>query len=268
MEVVSSKTRKGKLLPDGSVFSSPVVLAVLVQLFALVLSYLLYATDRWQFGGKLSPLLLLFIHAILAAACSYLLRMNWWWWLIQFIFPFAVVTSLVFQLHPGVSLGIFVSMVLLFWSTYRTQVPYFPSKSSLLPCILEQLPAHDDLSFIDIGSGFGGVSVSLARLRPRQFFYGVEVAPVPWLVSWFRAKWAGPRVDFYLKDYLQLDFAEFDVVFAYLSPAAMPDLWEKVCTEMRPGTQFMSYEFKVPGVEPDLTIKSNANDPVLYVWRI
>jgi hypothetical protein len=268
LEVASSKTRKGKFLPDGGVLSSPVFLAVLIQLLALGLSYLLYVADRWQLGGKLSPFLLLFIHASLASACSYLLRMNWWWWFIQFIFPFAVVASLVFQLHPGISLAIFVLMVLLFWSTYRTQVPYFPSKSSLLPCILEQLPARDGLSFIDIGSGFGGVSVSLARLRPQQSFFGVEVAPFPWLVSWFRAKWAGPRVSFYLKDYLQLDFAEFDAVFAYLSPAAMPGLWEKVRAEMRPGTQFMSYEFKVPGVEADLTIKSNANDPVLYVWRI
>ena len=268
MEVASSKNRKGKLLPDDGVFSSPVFLALLIQLLAFGLSYLLYATDRWQFGGILSPYLLLIVHASLAVVLSFLLRMSWWWWLIQFIFPFAVVASLVFQLHPGVSLAIFVLMVLLFWSTYRTQVPYFPSKSSLLPCILEQLPAYDDLSFIDIGSGFGGVSVSLARLRPQQSFFGVEVAPFPWLVSWFRAKWAGPRVRFYLKDYLQLDFAEFDVVFAYLSPAAMPDLWEKISNEMRPGTQFMSYEFKVPGIEADLTIKSNANDPVLYVWRI
>lgn len=268
MEVASSKTRKGKLLSDDGVFSSPAFLALLMQLLAFGLSYLLYATDLWQFGSILPPYLLLAIHASLAAGLSFMLGMSWWWWLIQFIFPFAVIASLVFQLRPALSLCVFLLMVLLFWSTYRTQVPYFPSKSSLLPCILEQLPAGDDLRFIDIGSGFGGVSVSLAKLRPQQSFYGVEIAPFPWLVSWFRAKLAGPRLCFYLKDYLQLDFAEFDVVFAYLSPAAMPELWMKVRAEMRSDTLFMSYEFKVPGVEADLIIKSNVNDPVLYIWRI
>lgn len=268
MEVVSSKTRKGKLLPDEGVFSSPVFQALLIQLLAFGLSYLLYAIDRWQFAGTLSPYLLLVIHASLAAVLSFMSGMSWWWWLIQFIFPFAVVASLVFQLHPAISLCIFLLMVLLFWSTYRTQVPYFPSKSSLLPCILEQLPASEDLRFIDIGSGFGGVSLSLSKLRPQQAFYGVEIAPFPWLVSWLRAKLSGRRLGFYLKDYLQLDFADFDVVFAYLSPAAMAELWMKVSSEMRPGAIFMSYEFKVPGVEADLIIKSNANDPALYIWRI
>lgn len=268
MEVVSSKTRKGKLLLGDGVFSSPVFLALLLQLLAFGLSYLLYVTDQWWFGGILSPYFLLAIHASLAAGLSIMLGMSWWWWLIQFIFPLAVIASLVFQLHPALSLCIFLLMVLLFWSTYRTQVPYFPSKSSLLPCILEQLPARDDLRFIDIGSGFGGVSVSLAKLRPHQSFYGVEIAPFPWLVSWFRAKLAGPRLGFYLKDYLRLDFAEFDVVFAYLSPAAMPELWVKVRSEMRSDTLFMSYEFKVPGVDADVTIKSSANDPALYIWRI
>ncbi|WP_162041612.1 hypothetical protein [Undibacterium sp. YM2] len=179
MEVASSKTRKGKFLPDGGVLSSPVFLAVLIQLLALGLSYLLYVADRWQLGGKLSPFLLLFIHASLASACSYLLRMNWWWWFIQFVFPFAVVASLVFQLHPGISLAIFVLMVLLFWSTYRTQVPYFPSKSSLLPCILEQLPARDGLSFIDIGSGFGGCLSVLPDCVLSSLFLGWRLRLFP-----------------------------------------------------------------------------------------
>ncbi|MFZ6871096.1 SAM-dependent methyltransferase [Undibacterium sp. Di27W] len=268
MEVVASKTRKGKLLPANGVFSSPVFLALSLQLLAFVLSYLLYAADRWQFGSLLSPYFLLAVHAGIAATLSFLLGMSWWWWLIQFTFPFAVVASLVFQLHPGFSLSIFLLLVLLFWSTYRTQVPYFPSKSSLLPCILEQLPARNDLRFIDIGSGFGGVSISLAKMRPEQSFFGVEVAPIPWLVSWLRAAVLSKKLRFYLKDYLELDFADFDVVFAYLSPVAMPGLWEKVRSEMRPGAIFMSYEFKVPGVEADLIIKSNLNDPDLYIWRI
>ena len=268
MEVVSPKTRKGTLLLGDGRLSSPVLRALLIQLFALLFSYALYAADHWQFGGQIPSYVLLLVHACLALAITVLLHMNWWWWLIQFIFPFAVVASLIFQLSPGFSLAIFVLMVLLFWSTYRTQVPYFPSKSSLLPCILEQLPLQDSLRFIDIGSGLGGVSLSLARLRPGQYFFGVEVAPVPWLVSWIRARFSKNAPEFYLRDYLSLNFAEFDVVFAYLSPAAMPGLWEKVRAEMRSGTLFMSYEFVVPGVEADLIIKSNVNDPVLYVWRI
>jgi predicted O-methyltransferase YrrM len=51
-----------------------------------------------------------------------------------------------------------------------------------------------------------------------------------------------------------LDFAQFDVVFAYLSPAAMPELWKKAQREMRPGSLLISYEFPIEGVEPNLIV--------------
>ncbi|MFZ6656099.1 SAM-dependent methyltransferase [Undibacterium sp. TJN19] len=248
--------------------SSPAFHALLVQLVALFVSYSLYIFDKWYFGGVITPYLLLFFHSLLAVLISAIRRLSWWWWIIQFIFPFAVIASLIFQLRPALSLSVFAVMVLLFWSTYRTQVPYFPSKSSLLPCILEQLPTSPSLRFIDVGSGFGGLSAKLSSVRRDQYFYGVEIAPFPWFVSWIRAKFAAGKLRFFLQDYLRLNLGEFDVVFAYLSPAAMPGLWDKARSEMRTGTLLMSYEFPIPGVEPDLIIKSKANDPVLYVWRI
>lgn len=268
MELASSKSPKGKISPDGSILSSPAMRALCVQCIALLLSYLVYSLDKRFFTASLSPYLILVAHSLFAVLISIMLRLKWWWWLIEFIFPYAVVASLVYQLSPGYSLLIFVLMVLLFWSTYRTQVPYFPSKSSLLPCILEQMPTTPALRFIDIGSGFGGLSLNLSRARPDQQFYGVEIAPFPWLVSWIRARFSSGNAQFFLRNYLALDFAEFDLIFAYLSPAVMPALWEKARAEMKKGTLLMSYEFPIPGVEADLLIKSGVNDPVLYVWRI
>jgi hypothetical protein len=268
LEVVPSKTGKGKFPTEAKALSSPAFHALLIQLVSLFLSYSLYIIDKWYFGGVTAPYLLLFFHSLLAVLISAIRQLNWWWWIIQFIFPFAVVASSIFQIRPSLSLSVFVVMVLLFWSTYRTQVPYFPSKSSLLPCILEQLPTSPSLRFIDVGSGFGGLSAKLSRAREDQYFYGVEIAPFPWFVSWVRAKFASGKLRFFLQDYLHLSLSEFDVVFAYLSPAAMPGLWDKARSEMRTGTLLMSYEFPIPGVEPDLIIKSKVNDPVLYVWRI
>ncbi|MFZ6758853.1 SAM-dependent methyltransferase [Undibacterium sp. Ji50W] len=268
MELASSKSPKGKISPDGSILSSPAIRALFVQCIALLLSYILYNLDKEFFAASLSPYLILVAHSLFAVLISIMLRLQWWWWLIEFFFPYAVVASLVYQLSPGYSLLIFVLMVLLFWSTYRTQVPYFPSKSSLLPCILEQMPTMPGLRFIDVGSGFGGLSLNLSRARPEQHFYGVEIAPFPWLASWIRARFSSGSAEFFLGNYLALDFAGFDLIFAYLSPAAMPALWEKAQAEMKKGALLMSYEFPIPGIEADLQIKSGANDPVLYVWRI
>ena len=62
-------------------------------------------------------------------------------------------------------------------------------------------------------------------------------------------------------DYSSLDFSQFDAVIAYLSPAAMPALWDKARAEMRPGTSLYSVEFAIPGQPPSTTIVPPGRGP-------
>ena len=57
-----------------------------------------------------------------------------------------------------------------------------------------------------------------------------------------------PAISVSWGDFWSTDLARYDVVYAYLSPAAMPRLWEKARREMRPGSLFVSNGFAVPGV--------------------
>jgi len=70
-------------------------------------------------------------------------------------------------------------------------------------------------------------------------------------------------------DYASLDLSRFDVVFAFLSPAAMPDLWQQARTQMRRGTLFISLAFLVEGRAPDHVLAGNAGARhTLYAWRM
>jgi predicted O-methyltransferase YrrM len=96
---------------------------------------------------------------------------------------------------------------------------------------------------------------------------GIELAPLPWLASWLRARASGSRARFIRGDYDRLDFGSFDVVFAYLSPAAMGALWQKAQREMRPGSMLMSYEFAVEGHPPALSLCLRGTGRTLYIWH-
>jgi SAM-dependent methyltransferase len=120
---------------------------------------------------------------------------------------------------------------------------------------------------VDIGSGLGGLLIELARTRPEGSYTGIEIAPLPWLVSRTRAAIAKLSVDFLRGDYESLDLGEYDMVFAYLSPAAMPALWVKAKQEMQPGSFLLSLEFPVPGIPPDRVIHPAGRVPALYVWN-
>jgi len=71
------------------------------------------------------------------------------------------------------------------------------------------------------------------------------------------------------RDYASLNLADFDVVFAFLSPAAMPDLWQQARSQMRSGSLFISLSFSVEGQEPDQVaiLAPNARHR-LYAWRM
>ena len=69
-------------------------------------------------------------------------------------------------------------------------------------------------------------------------------------------------------DYQKINFADFDVIFAYLSPAAMPGLWDKVSKEMHPSSLLISHEFDIPDVKPSEILGQSSQGPVSYLYQI
>ncbi len=190
-----------------------------------------------------------------------------WWRAMSFAFAPALYIGLSFELPPTPFLAAFLLMLLLYWSTFRTQVPYYPSGQRIWAQADRLLPKDKPLRIIDIGSGLGGFVLDLARRRPDCEVQGIELAPLPWLVSSLRARMSGGSARFIRGDYERIDFADYDVVFAYLSPAAMEQLWRKASREMGRGAMLMSLEFTIPGHPPDLTVAGQGRDPALYVWH-
>jgi precorrin-6B methylase 2 len=171
------------------------------------------------------------------------------------------------RLPPILYLGIFLFSVALFWSTFRTRVPYYPSTSSVWSVVESLVPIEKPSRLMDIGCGFGGMAMRIAASRPNCKVEGIELAPLPWCASSLRARLARSRASFHYGDYHKLDFAAYDIVFAYLSPAAMPELWQKAQSEMRPGSLLLSNEFSIPGIEPASAIPC-ADGRTLYAWRL
>jgi len=215
-----------------------------------------------------SPLQLALLHGVLAALMARVRRMAVWWWFILLVFPVAALGVARLHLPSWLFLAVFLFMLVLFWSTFRSQVPFYPSGLSAWNAVAECLPTDRPIRFMDIGSGLGGAVLELSRRRPDSTFIGIEIAPLPWAVSRVRAALAANRCRFVRGDYLRLDFADYDVIFAYLSPAAMLALWKKASAEMRPGSLLLSYEFHIPGAEPDIVMQPEEGGRVLHGWRM
>lgn len=242
----------------------PAVRAALIQAVAFVPTLLIvYAAARAGFAPGFAAAAL--IQGGIATIASALLRLPPWWLPIQFLFPVLLLSGQSLAIPAWVWLAAFLALLALYWSTYRTRVPYYPSNRAAWDAFESVLPEGRALRVIDIGSGLGGLTLHLSRKHPGWTVMGIELAPLPWLVSRLRA--VGSRAGFVRGDYAALDFAQYDAVFAYLSPAAMPALWEKARREMRPGSLLASYEFVIPGHRPAQSIPVKDTNNCLFVWN-
>ena len=244
-------------------------MALLLQVSALCAVLLLAYLTKIE----ISPLLLALGCGVIAAALSYFVGLASWWLPIQLLFVPALLWTLSFHLSPSGFLIAFLVLLVIYWSTFRSQVPLYLSSRKIwqaLELLLPEARPNKTFTFMDLGSGLGGVLTHLAAKRTDGHYHGVEVAPLPFLLSWLRIRLGDYRNCQVRWDSLwSCDLGQYDVVFAYLSPVPMEKLWHKAKREMRPGTLFISNTFSVPDHPPQQTFRvDDVHHSTLYIWRM
>jgi len=242
----------------------PIIKALLIQLLA----FLCIAPLVVLFPSHTIPVWPL-LQGIAAAMISQYAKMDYWWIPIQLVFLPAIVVALSLEISPMWFGVCFLLLFLVYGKTFKTQVPLYLSSSEVANALALLLPRKKNFTFIDLGCGCGGLLSKLNMQRENGYFYGIEAAPIPFLIGKIRTLLNQANCNVQWGDLWKKNLAHYDVVYAYLSPVPMPTLWEKACREMQPGSLFISNTFEVPGIAPEKTIRLNDfSGSTLYVWRI
>lgn len=268
--------------------ASPVAIGIFIQLIGLLMTFGLFvpaielytganSLPFWEIGACQG--ISTFLIATKAEQPS-------WWRIIHFVFPPMLGFSLELQnnlsIQPEWFLGIFVILLLVYWTTFKTRVPlYLSSQNSIeaLDEILmdylfklsqqEEFQPRKSIRFLDLGSGTGRVVFALAKQYPQVEFTGIEYAPIPCFISKIKAFFLRcDNVQFTLGDFWKEDLSQYQMVYAYLSPAPMSKLWEKIVKEMQPNTLFISNSFEITESQPNEIIQiEDLHDSQLLIWR-
>lgn len=263
-------TEMAARMPDATPSAgglAPGLKALLVQTVAMVL-WLMLGASLLEFAEiALLPLQHALFAGVIAAVLGSVWQLPRWWLPINFIFMPALVALNSLAVAPYWYLGAFALLLLVYWSVARTRVPLYLSSRLAWQAVAERLPPSAVVA--DLGSGLGGLLNFLAHQRPDGRYVGMEVAPLPFLASWLRMRLGSGCYEIRWGSLWQADLKPFDVVYAYLSPVPMEDLWCKVKREMRPGTLFISNTFQVQGVEPSEVVQLNdLHRSRLYLYRM
>ena len=195
----------------------------------------------------------LLTQALGACLCALLLRSAHWWLPIHLLFMPAIVLALQFKISPWWYLVGFALLLSIYWTSFRTQVPLYLSNATTAKAVGELLADLKAKRILDIGCGTGSLLARLARQQPTLRCIGIELAPLPWLIARLRCQRLG-NVEIHRGNFFAGSWHEHDVIYAFLSPAPMEQVWTKARQEMRPGTLLISNSFPVPGIEPDQTL--------------
>lgn len=231
---------------------------LLVCLLAISQSSIAWSVFEWSIA-----------QGLLAGLISYFLRMPVWWVPIHLVFiPLSIVT-LALQISSLWFFSFFLCLLLIYGKTYKTQVPLYLSSKTVNNALETLLPKQGQFSFVDLGSGCGGLLSNLAKVHKNGVFHGIESAPLPFLIGKLRNMFCASTCKLFWGDFWKYDFSKYDVVYAYLSPVPMESLWRKVSKEMRPGSLLISNTFIIPGITPYKSIKLNDfSNSTLYLWKI
>ncbi|MEO8630284.1 MAG: hypothetical protein ABI612_19630 [Betaproteobacteria bacterium] len=219
-------------------------------------------------AGASTPVDWALVQGVAAAIIGVLLALKLWWLPINVLFVPAAIELQQVSVHPAWFLGAFVMLLLLFWTTYRTRVPLFLTSREVCARLASMLPHDATLRMLDLGCGFGGVLSAMHRSSPHLHLTGHELAPLPAWIAQMRFRHI-PNSEIRRRDFWREDLSSYDLVYAFLSPEVMSQLWQKVRAEMRPGSLFVSHAFVVAETAPDLMLPlASARHAPLYVWRL
>ncbi len=232
-----------------AVWRLPIIRATCAQLLAAVAAIAVTSLLAGRFDGWLVRTAALFMQCVVALCMSRMFRLPAWWLWIAVAFPILLQLALSIDGLPAWPFGLaFLVLVLLFSNTARERVPLYLTNRQTAAALITLMDSRKARRFIDLGSGLGGVVRAVdGDGRSAQ---GVESAPLSWFLSWLLSKLSG-RGHVIRQDLWSTNLSQEDVVYAFLSPAPMPRLWDKARLEMKAGSLLVSNSFAVPGVEAD-----------------
>ncbi len=169
-----------------------------------------------------------------------------------------------------IALTALVTLILMvLGGTLWTGVPPMPTNRPTWRVMERLLPGAVEGEIIEMGAGWGGVALKLARRYPENRVIAVELSPLPCLIAWCRAKGrTANNLTIRWGSVQKMDVSRAGLATIYLFPSAMARLGEKFLAELPEGALILSNTFSLPGWNPVKRIRAaDIHRSPVYLYR-
>lgn len=159
----------------------------------------------------------------------------------------------------------------IFFTASRVEAVPMPSLPRVRAAVVDEITRLPGIRrVVEVGSGWGGLALRIARSNPEKRVIGIEASAVPLLVSRARraVRSAPENVEFRHADFRSMEIEPRTAYVCYLAPPAMRSVRELVENGAREGVVVVSALFAVPGWEPVNTRTArDVHATTIYVYE-
>jgi hypothetical protein len=131
------------------------------------------------------------------------------------------ISEILYCLFLGIAMIVAVSILL---NEKRAGISPTPTMPRTRRVVIDLLEKHADarspLRIAELGSGWGGLAIKLAKAFPTATITGCEISPWPLLVSRIMTMF-NARIMILREDFFERDLTQYDALICYLSPQHM-----------------------------------------------
>jgi len=157
--------------------------------------------------------------------------------------------SLIFFIVAGAILIVVATLGLSFYSFF-IGAPYVWTPKKALREIFAIAKIKPGDKFYDLGAGDGKTLIVTQKEFGAQAL-GFELSPIMYAVAKLNLFFSGDKKSkLYFRNFYKQNLSDADVIFCFLTIAAMAKLKPKLENELRPRTRVISYYFSIHGWTP------------------
>ena len=92
--------------------------------------------------------------------------------------------------------------------------------------------------------------------------------PLPYLIARLYKLFTRSKCEIILGNFFKINLNQADLIFCYLYPEIVTEVYHKAVKECRPGTIMISNTFSVKDVKPTKIVYNKKNKPQIYYYQI
>ena len=177
--------------------------------------------------------------------------------MIEFFLTLAVVVVLI---------GFFITLLIAFGtiSILLFKVPFVPTPKENVDKIIQLLDLKKNQKFYDLGCGEGRFLIEATKQGARSVGFEISVwAYIRGQINLFLHR---SSAKIFFKNFFNTNLSDADAIYCFLIKKVMPQLAEKLNSELKIGAKIVSYGFELPGWTAEQIIQPNKKLSHIYFY--